>query len=142
MKPAEPSEIGSNEGVFSVTDQGKSDAKLSNEPRASSLIVPNQVPVTETPREINTFEIVQKPVKSVYIDKEVKLNVQQPVKANERALESANISTIQMTEVQQPGINAYQNLPKVARSSVVQQLLRKVPTTGPPTLQVSFDSLI
>ena len=150
--------VPAEEEIFDNAELEKSDGKLSDDSRASSLTVLNQVPVTETPRESsNAFEIVQKPVKSVYIDKEVKLNMQQDSsgKVNEgAALESANISTIHMTEVQhqqqqqpqqqqqQTNFNNYSNAPKVARSSVVQQLLRKVPTTGPSTLQVSFDRLI
>lgn len=70
----------------------------------------------------------------------MKAEVQTSVKASE-VQDSSNAPAIQMTEIQQPGLNAFQTSPKVARSTVVQQLLRKVPVTGAPTLQVSASPL-
>lgn len=74
--------------------------------------------------------------KSVYIEKDVKT-----VKMEEGSLDSSTKvqPTIQVTQIQQPGLSTFQSVPKLARSTVVQQLLRKVPTTGPTTLQVSYD---
>lgn len=142
VKLADTDDVGENETIYNIEEQEKISTKLPTELASAVLPGQTQVPVTESTGETDSFEIVQKPVKSVYIDKDVKLNVQHSLKPSEGTLDSANISTIQMTEVQQPSINTYQNMPKLGRSSVVQQLLRKVPTTGPPTLQVSFDRLI
>lgn len=100
----------------------------------TSLNLQTQVPVTES---ASRNEVVQKNVKTVYIEKEVKNS------KSEEILESSTIvqPTLRMTQIQQPGLTTFQNVPKLARSTVVQQLL-KVPTTGPSTLQVSFDSFI
>lgn len=140
VKALDSNENSENAEAAQIQEEPKSDPKTATQPDIIPPPVINQVPVTSSVRG-NTLGIVQKSVKNVYIDKEVKTDVQSSSKISDGNIESSvNIPAIHMTEIQQPSVsvNTFQNVSKTARSTVVQQLIRKVPTTGPSTLQVSF----